>query len=125
MQDALVWTALAAIAGLGLFVLGIVKWIAGIARQLAIAETAAQRADATAAGAIGKCELLGTDFHNHRVETAARVAEINAKADNAAQAIVLAEHRLAKAMDDFGARLDKIVDRLDRVLEHPNSQRRE
>jgi hypothetical protein len=117
MQDVLLWTALGAITGLGLLLLGVLKWVAGIARQLTLNETAAQRADAVAGAALAKCELICTDFHNHRVETGAKIAEIGAKADGAAQAIVLAENRLAKAMDDFGSRLEKVVERLDRVLE--------
>jgi hypothetical protein len=117
MQDALIWTALAAVGALGVFLLAILKWVASIARQQTLAETAARQADTVAATALGKCELLGTDFHNHRVETAEKVVRVEAKAESAAQAIALAENRLAKAMDDFGNRLDKVVERLDRMLE--------
>jgi hypothetical protein len=124
MQDALLWTSLAAVGAMGMLLLAILKWVADIARQITLAQSASNGAEAAAGAALGKCELLGTDFHNHRVDTAARVAEINAKADNAAAAITHAEHRLAKAMDDFGGRLDKVVERLDRMLERRESEQR-
>ena len=116
-MDMLTWAAIAGIGGLGVLLLSILKWVASIARQQAKAESMAERADAVAAGAIGKCELLGTDFHNHRVEIAGKVADINARAEGALTAIVNAENRFARALEDFGDRIDKVVDRLDRVLE--------
>lgn len=115
--DTLAWTALAAVGGIGLFLIGLIRWIASIARQMTMAETDAKGAQALSATALAKAEVLGTEFHNHRVETATKVASIDAKADAASQAIILAENRLAKALEDLGNRFDKFTDRLDRVLE--------
>lgn len=82
-----------------------------------MAETDARSAQAASATALVKAEVLGTEFHNHRVETATKVASIDAKADAASQAIINAENRLAKSLEDLGDRFDKFTERLDRVLE--------
>ena len=116
-MEAIAWTALAATGGLGVFILAILKWIASIARHMAITETKAESADVMAAAAMAKCEVMGTDFHDHRVETGKQITRVETKIDGMAIAISASENRVAKAMEDLGERLDKFTDRLDRVLE--------
>lgn len=118
MQDALIWGAIAASATVGALMLGVIKWVATIASRMTATDSKAGNADVLAAAALAKCEVLGTDFHNHRVETAGKIAKIDASASNALSAIANAENRFSKALEEFGDRIDKVVDRLDRVLEH-------
>lgn len=116
-NDTLAWTALAACGGIGLFLLAVIRWVVSIARQTAITETDASSAKAISATALAKAEVLGTEFHNYRVEIAEKVATIDAKAEATMQTVVAAENRFAKAIEDLGDRFDKFTERLDRVLE--------
>jgi hypothetical protein len=117
MDNILIWSALAAVAGLGIFGLALLRWVAAIGRQMAITEGTATSAMTVAQAAIAKSELLASHFHDHRVSTASTMAEIKAVAEGATAAIVAAENRLAKAMEDFGDRLDQITQRLDHILD--------
>jgi hypothetical protein len=117
MGDTIAWTALGTVVLLATLLFGVIRWITSVARQITLIEATANAADSIAGAALAKAEIMGTEFHNHRVFIAERVADIGAKVDGAAQAVISAEIRLAKSIDNLGERFDKFGDRLDRVLE--------
>lgn len=116
-NDTLAWTAIAASGGIGLFLLAVLRWVASIARQITITETDAANAKSISATALAKAEVLGSEFHDYRVEIAEKVATVEAKAEATMQTVIAAENRFAKAIEDLGDRFDKFTERLDRVLE--------
>lgn len=111
------WTALGTSMLIATFVFGVIRWVASIARHNTLTEAKAKSADLTALQALAKVEVMGTSFHDHRVDVTREVADINARVEGAAAAVVSAESRLARSIDDLGRRFDKFVERLDRVLE--------
>lgn len=69
-----------------------------------------------ATAALAKIELLSTQLRDHEVKDAASFAELRATlaANSAAQ--IQAEHRTAKAIEDFGDAINNMTRRIDDLL---------
>ena len=118
LTDPVFWIAVSALAAMCALQIVILKWVSLVSRSNALTESLAQSGSAIGTAALAKTEILTTDFNNHREKIAASIAETRTIAEGATTAIAQAEGRLAKAMDDFGDRLDAIVQRLDRILDN-------
>lgn len=75
--------------------------------------TQIKQVDAVAALALGKFEIMGTEFHNHRVDIGRQVAIIETKADNVVNTVNGTENRLAGALDRFSDQIVKLGQRID------------
>ncbi len=116
-MDAVLWAAVGAVGALAAGTTAFVSfWImvgsrsAEIKQQAAAAKAIAQNA------AIQHAELQ-REFYAHKVQMAAEISALEVLVKETSQAIVAAEIRLVKAMDDLGERFVQFGGRLDRLFE--------
>lgn len=105
MQDAINLAAL--LGSLGSIATFVTFWIK-IGGRLQKADDGAQSAKTIAAAALGKVDLLSAQLAEFRVEVARDFASANDLKE--------VERRLVLAVDNLGARFDRMADRLDRFL---------
>jgi len=74
-------------------------------------------AEVQAQTAVAEIKALAQQFHEHVVNDAAAFAELRAMVSANGQAQIAAENRIAKAIEEFGQALDRMGDRIDRLLD--------
>jgi|SRR5581483_8894776 len=73
--------------------------------------------DALTTATISKTERLSAELHDYKMVTSAAIARMEANLSATSTAQIAAEHRIAKAIEDFGAAINNMTTRIDRVLE--------
>jgi hypothetical protein len=106
MQDAMTWFAL--VASLGSITTFVTFWFR-IGGKLQGANDGAEAAKTIASAALAKVDLLSSQLSEFRVEVARDFASANDLKD--------VERRLVNAVDNLGARFDRMAERLDRFLD--------
>lgn len=106
MTEALTWAAI--IASLGSITTFITFWIK-MGRDQAATKSAAESAKAISTAALGKVDILSAQLAEYKVEVARDFASASDLKD--------VERRLVSAVDNLGARFDRMAERLDRFLD--------
>jgi hypothetical protein len=122
MNEVVTWVAIIGAGGGGSIVTFITFWMAlasridGAKAKAEAAEERAKNADLIASTAVAKCELLGREMNDSRIEAAAKIAALEAMAQATSRSLVQAETRLAKSIDDLGEKMDHLGDTIIRTL---------
>lgn len=110
------------VGGGGLLITLITFWMT-ISSRLATAEGLAKNAEsravgaeAVAANAILKCEMLASNVNRDRVEMASEISALKAISEQTTRSLTSAEMRLAKSIEDIGDKIDKVSDTIIKTL---------
>lgn len=121
MDDSL--TLIAAIAGSGVSLIAIITFWMNLSSRITTAENLARGAedrargaDTLAAAAIAKCEFLGRDINDERIETAAKIATLQATSEQTSRLLIQSETRLTKAIDDLSKSMDDLKETMINML---------
>lgn len=99
---------LAWLAGAGGFALALITFWMTLGSRISIAEEKAKTADHLAGAAIAKVELADQRAQEYRERIAAKVAGLEAITETTSRTLVQAEVRLAKSIEDVGAKIDHL-----------------
>ncbi|MGD0420539.1 MAG: hypothetical protein ABSA68_13335 [Xanthobacteraceae bacterium] len=114
------WSAIAALVALASLVsAGLASYGTHAYKRGRIDTTTAgtsKSAEVLANLAITKLDAILAQFLAHQLEDARLFAKLEAQVGETSRAQANADTRLAKALDDFGAALDRMTGRIDRVL---------
>lgn len=80
------------------------------------AEDRAKGADLLAATALAKYEIVNTELNAHKVQTAAKVATLEATMEATARSLIQAETRLVKSLEDMQKSMDHLSDTIIKTL---------
>ena len=111
MNETMIWVAVAGGGG-GSLVAFLTFWMA-LSSRITTAENMAKKAeemagaaDRLAAASIAKQEHLSLLFNEYKVETAAKVATLQAVSDATSKALAQTETRLLKSIEGVGDKVD-------------------
>jgi hypothetical protein len=111
------WQMVAAIAVGSTAIGALARHLYGWATRDSSVASMAQTAQATAALAVAKIELLQREVTAEQIKNAGLFSEIKAMASSAMQGQLAAEGRMTRAIEDVGREVKGMSDRIDRVLE--------
>ena len=120
MNDTLTWALLIGAAG---NVFGFVSFWMALGKRISDAEARAEAAETQGSGAahqatvaIAKLDMFTREIHSDRVDIVSKVTALEAVSRSTTTALAQAETRLAKSIEDVGAKLDHLNDTLIKTL---------
>jgi len=111
------WTAVSALVALFTIGGGGIGWLGNIAYRRGSLDRADRATAMAGAAALQKIEEVLRHFTAHQIEDARSFAKLEAMIGETARVQAAADIRLAKALDDFGGVINRMTDRIDRVLD--------